>query len=80
MTWRGNIESKIFGVIFMYRICKYSPWMMSLKKVEKMRFLFSDKKGQGVNDVHGGKSWPTKDMDIRIECSIICEEITTDSE
>jgi hypothetical protein len=53
--------------------------MMILKKVDKMKILFSNKQGQGVNDGHDGKSWPTQDMDITIECSIFCEEITADS-
>ena len=53
---------------------------MIQKKVEKMKILFSDKQGQGVNDGHDEKSWPTKDMDIAIECSIFCEEITAGSE
>lgn len=53
---------------------------MIQKKLEKIKILFSNKQRQGVNDGHDGKSWPTKDMDITIECSIFCEEITAFSE
>jgi hypothetical protein len=45
-----------------------------------MKILFSNKQGQGINNVHDEKSWPTKDMDFTIECIIFCEEITADSE
>jgi len=36
-----------------------------------MKILFSNEHGQGVNDGYDGKSWPTKDMDITIECKIL---------
>ena len=53
---------------------------MIYKKVGKVKILFCNKHEQGVNDCHDRKLWPTKDMDITIECSTFCEEITADSE